>query len=172
MRTTISCVPTNRCEWPLQRLTSVVATVWHNAMDSALQPWQRAKRTDGGQRGKSSVICFRRSHPSPIEIPEARKAQQPSKDSSMQLRAHGSESGKMKDLPRRLNEEKTSPKSVLRGLIKLSTMSNGNTPGDKIVCSPGQTAWLVSWAFLLLEPSVFLLEYIPSFQSAFLPLRF
>ncbi len=41
-----------------------------------------------------------------------------------------------------------------------------------VVCSPERTSGLVSCAFLLLEPSVFLFEYITSFQSALLPLRF
>src|SRR5215471_6465252 len=50
-----------------------VATCWRNATGRGRKLWQRAKRPDGAQQGKSSVLRFRRSHPELVESPEVRR---------------------------------------------------------------------------------------------------
>jgi hypothetical protein len=61
------CALTPRSEWRLCSHESEVANVWHSAIASVRQPWQRAERTGDGQLGKSSGIPCRQPHAQLVE---------------------------------------------------------------------------------------------------------
>jgi len=61
------CVPTQRYEWLSYSPENEVANFWHNAIGSVPKLWQREEPTDDGQRGKCSVIPYRRYHSQPFE---------------------------------------------------------------------------------------------------------
>jgi hypothetical protein len=65
--TIILCVLTHPYEWRLYSPESEVANVWHNAIASVPQRWQRGEPTIDGQREKFSVIPCRRYHAQPFE---------------------------------------------------------------------------------------------------------
>src|SRR5713101_4387937 len=65
----ILCVHTHRYEWRSYSPESAVAIWWRNATGNGRKLWQQEKRTDDGQRGKSSVLPCRRYHDQPFESP-------------------------------------------------------------------------------------------------------
>jgi hypothetical protein len=65
--TIILCDPMHRSEWHLCSLKNEGANVWHNAIGSVLQLWQRGEPTDAGQCRRCCAILCRRCHASQFE---------------------------------------------------------------------------------------------------------
>jgi hypothetical protein len=122
-----------RCEWYLRSHKHEGANVWHNAIGSVPQPWQLVEHIDDGRRAKCSLA---RCHRFALERHE-NLMEEECHVAMKSVKAPAEALGWSLTLGREaclvFPMTKSSPKRVLRGLVKLSTISYCSTGLERLV---------------------------------------